>query len=306
MATTTSKTKNKLNFLENHFKLEDYNDYISGKIRYAELCDKFECTDYIMSTFLKKNNLPKRKKLRENNINETIFDTITTPESAYIFGLYIADGCITKDNKFIISLNENDLEILTKVRDIISPITKLLYRPKYVNQKTGITSNPMYLMGFKCNHIANTLNKYGCGYNKTYIEKSIKNIIPREFMWDFIRGYFDGDGCVSKSVVNRTNTLSDGTEKKYTHTNVIFKITSKTNMILEEIKDFMYSEGISISVYPDRESFTLGNHSLKDLKSIYKKLYTSSDLYMKRKKLKFEEIIGNTEITTETKESVAS
>lgn len=35
--------------------------------------------------------------------------------------------------------------------------------------------------------------------------------------------------------------------KTYTHTNIIFKITSKTKLILDEIKDFFIEEGINIS-----------------------------------------------------------
>lgn len=160
----------------------------------------------------------------------------------------------------------------------------------------GIITNPMYLLSFKCNHIADTLNKLGLGYNKTYLEKSIKNIVPKEFMWDFIRGYFDG--CVSKSLVSKTHILKDRTTKTYTHTNIIFKITSKTKLILDEIKDFFIEEGINISVYPDRESFTIGNHSLKDLITIYNKLYlTNPNFFMLRKQIKFKEIIENTEIS---------
>ena len=123
-----------------------------------------------MSTFFKEKNLLKRRQLRENKINENIFDNINNRESAYILGL---------------------------------------------------------------------------GYNKTYLEKSIKNIVPKEFMWDFIRGYFDG--CVSKSLVSKTHILKDRTTKTYTHTNIIFKITSKTKLILDEIKDFFIEEGISLS-----------------------------------------------------------
>lgn len=251
-----------------------------------------------MSTFFKEKNLLKRRQLRENKINENIFDNINNRESAYILGLYMADGCITRDNKFNLSLKEEDLEILIKVRDFISPISKLNYKPKYINKKTGIITNPMYLLSFKCNHIADTLNKLGLGYNKTYLEKSIKNIVPKEFMWDFIRGYFDGDGCVSKSLVSKTHILKDRTTKTYTHTNIIFKITSKTKLILDEIKDFFIEEGINISVYPDRESFTIGNHSLKDLITIYNKLYlTNPNFFMLRKQIKFKEIIENTEIS---------
>ena len=296
MAKTTNETQLKLSFLTETFTEKDYNDYINGIIKYNDLCTKYDCSDYIMSTFFKQNNFLKRRELRKNNIKETIFDNINCIESAYIFGFYMADGCITKDNKFQININEKDLDLLTKIRDYISPISKLNYKPLYTNNKTGITTNPMYSLSFKCDHIANTLNTYNCGYNKTYIDKSIKDIVPKKFMWDFIRGYFDGDGCISSSKVVKKHKLKDGKCVEYTHTNVIFKITSKTKKILDELQDFFISEGINILVYPDKTCFTIGNHSLKDLKSIYYKLYNDSNLFMKRKQIKFKEIIENTEV----------
>ena len=300
MATQTKETKEKLEFLSKNFTDKDYNDYINGDISYTGLCKKFECTDYLMTTFFKSKNLLKRRSVRKNNIKEDIFDKINSIESAYIFGLYMADGCITAENKFVIGLNEKDVEILTLVKNYISPITSVIHKEKYVNQKTGITTNPMCLICFKSDHIAEVLNNYGCGYNKTYLEKSIINIVPKEFMWDFIRGYFDGDGCVSKSNVIHKHTLKSGKITEYESTNVIFKITSKTKLILDELCNFLNDQGLNFSVYPDRNAFTLASHSKNNLPIIYNHLYSNnSSFFMKRKKIKFEEIIDNTEITSQ-------
>lgn len=299
MAIQTEKTKEKLKFLNENFTEKDYNDYINGDISYSALCEKFECTDYLMATFFKSKNLLKRRSVRKNNMREDIFDKINSKESAYIFGLYMADGCITADNKFAIGLSENDVEILTTVRDYISPITTVIHKEKYINKKTGITTNPMCLICFKSDHIAEVLNNYGCGYNKTYLEKSIINIIPEEFMWDFIRGYFDGDGCVSKSDVTHKHTLKSGEITEYKSTNVIFKITSRTRLILDELCNFLNNQGLNFSVYPDRNAFTLASHTKSNFPIIYNHLYSdNSRFFMKRKKIKFKEIIDNTEVTT--------
>lgn len=300
MATQTKQTKEKLEFLEKNFTEKDYNDYINGDISYTSLCEKFECSDYLMATFFKHKNLLKRRSVRKNNIKEDIFDNINSTESAYIFGLYMADGCVTAENKFAIALNEKDVKILNKIKDFISPISKVVYKEKYTNQKTGITTNPMYILCFKSDHISNTLNEYGCGYNKTYLEKSIINIVPREFMWDFIRGYFDGDGCISKSDVIHKHILKNGNNVEYNGINVIFKITSKTRLILDELCTFLNDEGLNFSVYSDRTSFTLATHTKNNLPIIYNHLYSNnSEFYLERKKIKFKEIIDNTEINSE-------
>ena len=47
-------------------------------------------------------------------------------------------------------------------------------------------------------------------------------------MWHFIRGYFDGDGCISAS-----NTTKKVNGKEYYHTNIGFTIISKDKNILE-------------------------------------------------------------------------
>ena len=140
--------------------------------------------------------------------------------------------------------------------------------------------------------ISKTLQNYGLGYNKTYLAKSIKDIIPENLMWDFIRGYFDGDGCVSISNTTKKHITKSGEEKIYYHRNIGFTIISKDKMILDEINDFFLKEGINTYVYPDiRNNFLVGTHSLEEVEKIYQKLYTTSNLYLQRKKIKFDEIM---------------
>lgn len=303
MATKTKETKEKLEFLNKNFAEEDYDNYIKGDLSYTSLCKKYGCTDYLIATFFKSKNLLKRRSVIKDNIKENIFDTINCSESAYIFGLYMADGCITKNNYFLLALNENDIEVITTVKNFISPSTKLTYKKSHINTKTNIMTNPMYLISFKSNHIAHTLNSYGCGHNKTYIEKSITNIVPNKFMWDFIRGYFDGDGCVSTSEVTHRRTLKSKSTIKYKGTNVVFNIVSKTKLILDELCEFLNRQGLHFSVYPaDKENskFLLATHSKKDLCIVYNNLYSkNSKFFMKRKQIKFKKIIDNTEINSE-------
>ena len=303
---TTKETKEILKYLEDNFSQADYEEYINGDISYSNLCKKYNCTDYLMSVYFRNKGLVKRRTKIKNTLKEDIFDNINSSEKAYIFGFYMADGCISSENYFKISISRNDLELLTAIRNYMAPFVKIHIKEEYTNPKTGITTHSMCELCFKNNHIANVLNSYNCGYNKTYIDKSIKNIIPKEYMWDFIRGYFDGDGCVSSSIVNKSHTTITGEQKEYKHTNVLFKITSKTYTILEELRSFMEEEGIYSSIQTPKQTFEIFTCSKKELVKIFNKLYYKPTIYMKRKFEKFKHIIGNTEITIETKESVAS
>lgn len=202
-----------------------YNKQISFK----EFCTKYHVSDSTMRIFFKENNLELISSRKSNTIQHDYFNKINTAEKAYIFGMYIADGYISiskSSSRFGISLNVNDIELLTKIRDILSPLSKLYFEKARINAQ-GIKSNPMYKLIISSKTICDKLNQYNCGKNKTNLLKSIKNIIPKEYMFDFIRGYFDGDGCITTNSVRKRYLTKDGTSKIYNYTNVSFSITSK-------------------------------------------------------------------------------
>lgn len=251
---------------------------------------KYECNQNAMDYFFAERGYIKRGNLRNSKIKKDIFNPVNTPEAAYILGFYIADGCIN-GNKFVITLSEKDKEILEKIRDYMSPVTKLCYKPERIN-KAGITTHPMYSFSFACKEIVSRLEELGLGQKKTYLEKSIKNIVPKEFMWDFIRGYWDGDGNINSSEVTKKVTLKNGEEATYQYNNIGFTIISKDPLILEELNEFFLESGISTYVYPDNKgNYLVGTHSKSEVEKIYNHLYTSSNLYLNRKRIKFDEIM---------------
>lgn len=286
MIKKTAKTEQMLEILRQNFTDEDYKEYILGNLKMKDVYEKYEVNQNAMDYFFAEKGYVKRSTLRKENIKIDIFNPINTPEAAYILGFYIADGCLN-GNKFVITLNEKDKEILEKIRDYMSPITKLIYKKETIN-KQGIVSHPMYSFAFTCKEIVNCLENLGLGKNKTYLSKSIKNIVPRELMWDFIRGYWDGDGCISSS-----NVIKNVKETSYNYINIGFTIISKDPDILNEMNEFFMEEGINTHVYPDNKgNYLVGTHSKSEVEKIYNKLYTSSNLFMKRKRTKFNEIMA--------------
>ena len=286
MVKKTAKTEQMLEILRQNFTDEDYKEYILGNLKMKDVYEKYEVNQNAMDYFFAEKGYIKRSTLRKENIKTDIFNPVNTPEAAYILGFYIADGCLN-GNKFVITLNEKDKEILEKIRDYMSPITKLIYKKETIN-KQGIVSHPMYSFAFACKEIVNCLENLGLGKNKTYLSKSIKNVIPEELMWDFIRGYWDGDGCISSSTVTKTVK-----EISYDYVNIGFTIISKDPDILNEMNEFFISEGINTHVYPDNKgNYLVGTHSKSEVEKIYNKLYTTSNLFMERKRTKFNEIMA--------------
>ena len=286
MIKKTTKTEQMLEILRQNFTDEDYKEYILGNLKMKDVYEKYEVNQNAMDYFFAEKGYVKRSTLRKENIKINIFNPVNTPEAAYILGFYIADGCLN-GNKFVITLNEKDKEILEKIRDYMSPITKLIYKKETIN-KQGIVSHPMYSFAFACKEIVNCLENLGLGKNKTYLSKSIKNVVPRELMWDFIRGYWDGDGCISSS-----NVTKNVKETSYNYINIGFTIISKDPDILNEMNEFFIEEGINTHVYPDNKgNYLVGTHSKSEVEKIYNKLYTSSNLFMERKCTKFNEIMA--------------
>lgn len=290
MIRKSEKTEKMLQTLRENFTDSDYQEYLLGNLKMKDVYTKYECNQNAMDYFFAERGYIKRSNLRNSKIKKDIFNPITTPEAAYILGFYIADGCIN-GNKFVITLSEKDKEILEKIRDYMSPVTKLCYKPERVN-KAGITTHPMYSFSFACKEIVSKLEELGLGQKKTYLEKSIKNIVPKELMWDFIRGYWDGDGNVNSSEVTKNVTLKNGEITSYQYTNIGFTIISKDPLILEELNEFFLESGISTHVYPDnRGNYLVGTHSKVEVEKIYNRLYTSSNLYLNRKRIKFDKIM---------------
>ena len=285
MIKKTAKTEQMLEILRQNFTDEDYKEYILGNLKMKDVYEKYEVNQNAMDYFFAEKGYVKRSTLRKENIKIDIFNPVNTPEAAYILGFYIADGCLN-GNKFVITLNEKDKEILEKIRDYMSPITKLIYKKETIN-KQGIVSHPMYSFAFTCKEIVSRLEDLGLGKNKTYLSKSIKNVVPKELMWDFIRGYWDGDGCISSS-----NVTKNVKETSYNYINIGFTIISKDPDILNEMNEFFIEEGINTHVYPDSKgNYLVGTHSKSEIEKIYNKLYTSSNLFMERKRTKFNEIM---------------
>lgn len=267
-----SKNFNKLTLV----KPSDIEDYYTNKISYKELAMRYNVSEDTMRKYFKAHKILTRTKYLHSLTNHNFFN-IYTSDMAYILGLYVADGYITS-NRFTIELNSTDEEILYLIGSKISKSYSIYHKKARIN-KAGIQTREMTCLGIWSKSICNTLHCMNCGKNKTYLEKYFFKNIPNKFKWDFIRGYFDGDG----SIVNSKGIRSNG----YTYNNYCFSIISKTPQLLKDIKDFLYREGIKSNIRSDgRSNYRLQVTSKKDIKIIFNKLYPSS-LYLKRKYIKY-------------------
>jgi len=123
---------------------------------------------------------------KKYRVREDVFDNIDCPEKAYWLGFIAADGGVEDCGyyRLFISLGKKDRSHLERFRSFM---------------ESDVPIRPVensYVIRISRKHVVKALGKYGIVPNKT--RTLTISGIPNEYYSDFIRGYFDGDGCLSK------------------------------------------------------------------------------------------------------------
>lgn len=209
--------------------------------------------------------------MRKYKLNEDFFKIIDSEIKAYFLGFIFADGYVNEKNNYVeITIHKKDKEILDNLKIYLYPdgrplkIIKNNYIRLVINSKIIVTD----------------LVKYGCMQAKTYKIKFPK--INRKYYSHFIRGYFDGDGCV---------TINDGT---------LFLSIIGTIDFLDSIKSILMEKcNVNNTKYDDRHpnkknnirALRYGGNVL--INRIYHYVYDNSTISLERKKNKFLVILKN-------------
>ena len=159
-------------------------------------------------------------------------------KSCYILGFIVADGCLLykgysktfKGNGYSlrIDLHEKDRNVLEFIADELESRT----RPKHYVKKgnDGITRR-QFNLAISSRKMLDSLIKLGITPNKTGKECFPKGM-PNKYLWDFVRGYFDGDGSICLSQQRYKNKFYPTQNLKFTCANGDFlaELKSKTKI----------------------------------------------------------------------------
>ena len=118
------------------------------------------------------------------------FFTTVTHEMAYILGFFAADGCMSSHNGHRrVDFESKDLDILNNI----------LYHTgyQYIKKPVSYTKGNTFVINFTNNGWYEQLHDWGFTERKSKTVK-IPPALPDEYISSFIRGFFDGDGHITK------------------------------------------------------------------------------------------------------------
>lgn len=201
-----------------------------------------------------------------------------SPQMAYILGFITADGCIMKNKRgaYFLEIQSIDKEILSKIRKALkSNLIIGEYQPKNKNH------NKRYRLQIGSKKIFNDLIKLGITPKKSKTIKLPK--ISNKYFSHFLRGYFDGDGCVNVCTYWRKDR-----NKFSTIINCGF--VSGSRKILLDIKNKLNELAVvkGGTFYYYHRGYRLW-FSINDCYALYKFMYNGlkDGLFLNRKKIIF-------------------
>lgn len=222
---------------------------------------------------LEQNNIDIRKN--RLNRNSDYFENINSKDKAYWLGIMYSDGCVCKrsNGSYSISLEMIDKEHVEKFRDALNAIDHKILTVCHKNFNSAKLSYAIHIYDKK---MAKDLIELGCVPKKSLYLSSIPNI-PQEFIYDFIRGFVDGDGCICY------NQSCDS---------YVFKLTGASPLFLKDIMKILEIDRLSLNQCTET-SYQVTSGKRDDIYRILTKLYEHSTeiTRLDRKYNKYQEFV---------------
>ena len=266
-----SKYSHKKPFLADEDKMIDIITEYNNGISITSLSKKHDIKGDIISTWLKRCGVI--VKTRENELlhkyDTSYFNEIDSEKKAYFLGFIVADGCNHKGLCIRIQ-TEDDYILQALLDDMNSTIKIQRFKPEEKHHK------PTSRIRLQSNVIHKALIKLGVVPRKS--DKTYFPDIPEDLYSHFIRGYFDGDGCISIDKKSK--------QKRFQVTGHIVLIEKIQEILIKECN--LSKTKIDISLNKSgKNSYTthyVGNNQVDRISNY---LYNKATIYLTRKFNKF-------------------
>lgn len=241
-------------------------EYEAGR-QQREIAKDFDCSQGAISNVLARWGIQTRvgKQITYTDLNTKFFETIDCEANAYFLGLLYADGGI-QTYTVSLKLQRVDQDIIERFRDIMCPSYEL---------KTTDVGKYVY---FRANQktICDQLVALGCGPRKS-LTLEFPTCVPSSLIRHFLRGYSDGDGCITQSPNSRG------------HLCYFWTIVSTERFCQSAAQILKNEAGINSSLHITDNGITttLSVSGNNQVEKVLDWLYQDATMYMKRKHDKY-------------------
>ncbi len=193
--------------------------YVEQELSLQDIADQYGCTRVLVYFLMREYGIPRRShskarriaqragkiqytvqlasggsrriKQQGTNINARFFRE-WSPEMAYVLGAFYSDGCLwVKPNGYhSASISQKEPELLEKCRSLMNFDGRLSYRPN--NSPVG----GLFILTVNHQEVCRDLVALGLHPRKSLTIEFPD--MPPDMVRHFIRGCWDGDGCISK------------------------------------------------------------------------------------------------------------
>jgi len=264
-------TNEELDFIKENYKT----------MTYREMGEKLGRTKTAID--LKVNRLGLKKS--KYHYNKDFFETIDTEEKAYWLGFMYADGwvCVQKTETGNVRQGELGIQLQQSDSDHLRKFVKSIDGniPVFLGDTIcAISGNPakFCLIRIYCTKMVEDLIKNGC------IERKSKCIefptLREDLVRHFIRGFFDGDGCVCENKQRKCPRCD---------------FCCASVKFIEALRTKLYEFGISsyiCGLNGTQAALRLVIGGMKNVDMFMHFLYDDSTIFLDRKRNRFADIYG--------------
>lgn len=208
-------------------------------------------------------------------VDKTFFNNINTEEKAYILGFICADGHIDAiAYRIVITLQDSDYQLLEKIREVMHsthPIKRgILKNNPY--RRTDNTILQQCSLSINGKELIRPLNDMGITGEKTYtLTSNIIKYVPEDLIRHFLRGYFDGDGCITW-------------EKHYSSGNkYLIQVAGNEEFLLNTFQKYFPSNCRLYKYKTSRQCFTWKISDKRKVLEFLNYIYKDAKIYLDRK-----------------------
>ncbi len=241
-----------------------------------KIASELNCNKKTIYNWMKKFGIKpgdKTQGARKYTCNHSYFSVIDNSGKAYWLGFLMADGCVYEGDsknsyRLQINLAAVDKEMLIAFNKAICSDYNIC--DKYIGK------SPVSQLKINSTEMCNDLINLGVVPRKSMICRLPK--IESEYYRHFMRGYFEGDGCIS------------GKGKRWE-----VSIVSGSKGMADDIKSLLDGEGIHLSVRESLQKpgiYTMRTSKHEMLFKFYCYLYERDNFYMRRKKEKYKQCLS--------------